>query len=507
MAPIACAECHTVPLDSTHAKTPPAQKVVFGTFSRTGGATPTWTTTTAGCAATYCHGNFTFGVVSGTDANLASSPPAAPAGAPAYATGVHEGHVNPTAATFLMAPIACAECHTVPLDSTHAKTPPAQKVVFGTFSRTGGATPTWTTTTAGCAATYCHGNFTFGVVSGTKATVAWTSTAPVTCTSCHGMPPTGHFAVTAPVTAASCAPCHPDAVNVNGTINATAKGHLNGKADVNTLACTTCHGDATRKPNLVGTDANLTSAPPIAQPGAPSFAVGAHIGHMNPTTASYLMPPVACSECHPVPTDSAHANSPPAQKVVLGPLSRMGGAVPSFVSTTGGCAASYCHGNFTLGVVKGANATPLWADVWPTTELRCAKCHGMPPTGHPAYAGAQDAASCFQCHPQSVNSDGTIKVAGGHINGKADGGGCTSCHGDPPITGKHTNSNHRNLRCDKCHPTGYTSTTAVPAFHNNGKSDVNAAAGYKCNNVASLFGCPTGQTRTCANSCHGSEKW
>ncbi len=463
-------------------------------------------TSALGC--TSCHGDVNRkGFLAGTDANLASAPPVPPAGAPAYATGVHEGHVNPTASSFLMAPISCAECHVVPLDSAHAKTPPAQKVVFGTFSRTGGAAPTWTTTTAGCASTYCHGNFAFGVVSGSKATVTWTSTTPVSCTSCHGMPPTGHFALTAPVTAASCAPCHPDAVNGDGTINATAKGHLNGLADVNTLACTTCHGDATRKPNLAGTDANLTSAPPIAQPGAPSFAVGAHMGHMNPTAASYLMPPVACSECHPVPADAAHANSPPAQKVVFGPLSRMGGAIPTFVSTTGGCAASYCHGNFTFGVVKGTNATVLWDDAWPTTELRCAKCHGMPPTGHPTYAGAQGAASCFQCHPQSVTSTGAIKVAGGHINGKVDGGGCTGCHGDPPTTGKHTIADHRNLRCDKCHPTGYTSTTAVPAFHNNGKTDINATAGYKCNNVSSLFACPTGQTRTCANTCHGSERW
>ncbi len=52
-----------------------------------------------------------------------------------------------------------------------------------------------------------------------------------TCTSCHGMPPTGHVAVAAPITAASCAPCHPTAVNPNGSINLVDKGHLNGLAD------------------------------------------------------------------------------------------------------------------------------------------------------------------------------------------------------------------------------------------------------------------------------------
>jgi predicted CxxxxCH...CXXCH cytochrome family protein len=221
---------------------------------------------------------------------------------------------------------------------------------------------------------------------------------------------------------------------------------------------------------------------------------------MNPTAASYLMAPITCSECHVVPADSAHANTPPAQKVVFGSLSRTGGVAPTFVAGSAGCAASYCHGNFTFGTVKGSNATPIWTD---TAPMACTSCHGMPPTGHPTYTGTPNAASCFQCHPQSVNADGTIKVAGGHLNGKADGGGCTGCHGDPPTTGKHTISEHRNLRCDKCHPTGFTNAATVAPFHNNGTTDIGSQAGYSCG----LKGCPPGTTRTCANSCHGRETW
>jgi predicted CxxxxCH...CXXCH cytochrome family protein len=459
-------------------------------------------TSALGCSA--CHGDVARkGNLAGTDQNLVSSPPVAPPSAPAYAVGAHDGHVNPTAAAFLMAPIACAECHVVPTDSAHAKNPPAQKVVFGAFSATGGATPTWTPGTAGCAASYCHGNFTFNGVSGANATPIWTDATPITCTSCHGMPPSGHFTLTAPVTASSCAPCHPAAVNVDGTINAIAKGHLNGQPDVNTLACTTCHGDATRKANLTGTDPNLTSAPPVAQPGAPAYAVGAHGGHLNPTAASYLMAPIACAECHVVPADSAHANNPPAQKVVFGTLSRTGGAAPAFNTATAGCSASYCHGNFTLGTVKGSSATPVWTD---GTALTCSSCHGMPPTGHPTYtATSNPAADCFQCHPQSVNSNGTIKQGGGHINGKADGGGCTGCHGDPPTTGHH--GTHRNSSCDSCHPTGFNSTTAVAPYHQNGVTDLGKQAGYLCNGTASLVGCtPAGTTPirygTCTINCH-----
>ncbi len=589
-APVACAECHVVPADFDHATHPPAQRVVFGTLARTGGAAPTYVAGSLGCAATYCHGNFDYNGISGSkatvtwtdtaplgctachgmpptghmavpapvtasscapchpssvntdgtinlagkghlngiadtsalgcsachgdpartgnlpgvDVNLASAPPVAPAGAPAFATGAHLGHSNPTAAGFLMPPIACAECHVVPADSAHARNPPAQTVVFGALSRAGGALPAWSAATTGCSATYCHGNFAFNGVSGAKAAPLWTDTAALTCSSCHGMPPTGHFALAAPVTAASCNQCHPDAVNADGSINRTAGGHMNGKPDVNNLACTTCHGDATRKPNLAGTDANLTSAPPVAQPGAPAYAVGAHMGHMNPTAASYLMQPIACAECHTVPTDSAHANSPPAQKVVFGTLSRTGGATPTFDPTTSGCSATWCHGNFTIGAVSGTKtAVPLWTGA----GMTCTSCHGMIPTGHPTYTGGYTAASCFQCHPQSVNADGTIKVGGGHINGKADGGGCTGCHGDPPATGKHKISDHIRLSCDKCHPTGFTSTTTVSAFHNNNVVDLGTQAGYMCNGTASKVGCTTGQTRTCTNSCHGRESW
>jgi predicted CxxxxCH...CXXCH cytochrome family protein len=201
-----------------------------------------------------------------------------------------------------------------------------------------------------------------------------------------------------------------------------------------------------------------------------------------------------------VPADSAHATAPPPSVVVFGTLSRTGGAVPTFNAGTAGCAASYCHGNFTLGAVTGANATPLWTG---TTLLTCTACHGMPPTGHPAYTGTPTAASCFQCHPQSVNADGSIKPNGGHINGKADGGGCTACHGAPPTTGKHTNSNHKNRSCDACHPTGYTATVALPAFHQNGVADLGSQAGYSCG----LKGCPTGTKGTCTNKCHGKESW
>ena len=70
------------------------------------------------------------------------------------------------------------------------------------------------------------------------------------------------------------------------------------------------------------------------------------------------MGPVACRECHVVPTDLAHAKNPPWQSVVFGPLAKTGGAAPTYAAGTAGCAASYCHGNFTFNGVSESTPRP-----------------------------------------------------------------------------------------------------------------------------------------------------
>jgi predicted CxxxxCH...CXXCH cytochrome family protein len=73
--------------------------------------------------------------------------------------------------------------------------------------------------------------------------------------------------------------------------------------------------------------------------------------------------------------------------------------------------------------------------VRPPTQ-QCAACHGYPPPPpHEPATGAE----CFQCH-SSVAADGSIDVAAGrHLDGVLDvsGGGCSSCHGNPPASGAH----------------------------------------------------------------------
>jgi len=511
--PLPCAECHVVPTTPEHATTPPASRVVFGTLATAQNASPTWTSTSTGCAATYCHGNFAFngvrglnatplwtdasltcgschgmpptghptltgtvtaatcsachpssvspdgsinlaggthlnglsdvvldctschgtagrvGTLPGTDAQLASAPPVAPVGAPAYAVGVHLSHLNPAATGSFRGPIACAECHVVPSSAAHATSPPAQKVVFGTLATNGGASPTWNSTSTGCAATYCHGNFTFGLVVGANATPLWTPTV-LACTSCHGMPPTGHVALTGTVTAATCNQCHPSTVKADGTIDLASGTHINGHSDV-TFNCTSCHGTAGRTGNLAGTDPRLEASPPVATSGAPAYAVGAHQFHANPPSAGAFRGPLLCNECHVVPTDTTHATNPPANPVVFGALATTQGASPTWNPATAGCSATYCHGSFNFNGVRGAAGAPIWTDVWAASPSPCLNCHGLPPTGHPALAGTVTASTCNQCHPSTVNANGTINVATGfHINGQANvASNCTSCHG------------------------------------------------------------------------------
>jgi len=303
-------------------------------------------------------------------------------------------------------------------------------VDFSQNSMVQAADATFDPVTKTCSNVACHGNFGFNGVIGSHAVATWNDPTPLSCTSCHGMPPTGHPAYPGKPDAASCAACHVDSVNANGTINVGGGTHLNLKAEVTGGTCSSCHGEPTRVGSVAGTDPNLSSAPPIAPAGSPGTAVGAHLAHLNPNPAALVAAPVACAECHVVPTDAAHATTPPVQKVVFGPLARARGASPSYVAGSAGCAASYCHGTFAFNGVSGSNATPVWTD---TTPVGCASCHGMPPTGHPAIAsGAATAASCAACHPQSVNADGTVVAGGTHLDGKADLAalGCTACHGD-----------------------------------------------------------------------------
>jgi predicted CxxxxCH...CXXCH cytochrome family protein len=234
------------------------------------------------------------------------------------------------------------------------------------------------------------------------------------CTNCHGQ---GYQGL---ANAPSCNACH------------AAAGWANWQQ-----SCSFCHGlkNPTTK---AGYDFALHpewAAPPDdvkgRLTGMNGNAVGAHQAHV---AASSIRGAIACSECHVVPATAIHPLNH-STELPFGPLSKTGGANPTWDALSLTCGANYCHGNFKYGNVQGKAPSLDWMG----SLTGCTTCHDMPPTGHMDVGSAPTV--CSGCHSGTVNGDGTINVAGGlHINGLADvsgGGACDSCHGFPPASGAH----------------------------------------------------------------------
>ena len=359
---------------------------------------------------------------------------------------MHGSHV----ATTLANPITCSACHTAPTgsvlaDAAHVDGDGIAEVVFGAVARTGGAAATYTRasdTSASCAATYCHGAFSGGL----SATMEWTSTAQVGCTSCHGSPPPAPHPARAGYAdrsthgyeanltgLASCKGCHgADLTGASGP--ACSSCHATVVASWET-SCTFCHG----------TVSTGRASPPVDIQGrsvTTNVSVGVHASHVGTTIANA----VACAECHPARTESVvadvgHMDGNGVAEVAFGTIAKTGGALPTYTrtsATSASCASTYCHGKFSGGANSGLGATMTWTS---TTQV-----------------------------------------------------GCTSCHGRPPSTGDH--GTHSSRSCGDCHGSGYTTSAVVKATHLDGIEQVG-------NRVTSY----NRTTRSCSSSCHGTRTW
>jgi predicted CxxxxCH...CXXCH cytochrome family protein len=246
-------------------------------------------------------------------------------------------------------------------------------------------------------------------------------------------------------------------------------------------------------------------------------AVGAHQRHL---VGGSLRGPLACADCHTVPTDFAHASQP--LDLTWGSLARTGGAVPTWNGTSFTC-ANYCHGSNMTG---GTLTAPAWNKV-DGTQAACGTCHGLPPAApHPRVSGG--VAACAGCHSSTVNADGTINLAGGlHIDGRVQlsggSGSCTGCHGDAtrspasiaaappsdtsgnvattaPGVGAHQKhlvggSIRAALECTECH------TVPSDLAHASQPLDLTWGTLAKANGAAPSW---NATALTCANFCHGS---
>lgn len=267
---------------------------------------------------------------------------------------------------------------------------------------------TYDAATNTCAGTRCHLPNASGMLS-----PEWFSTAGLTCQSCHGSPPENHFA-------GPCDTCHSEAPPepALGAIYASPL-HMNGVVDFGHggQACGACHG--------VGDD--------------PMPSEGSHVSHVRST----LSAPIACTNCHVVPTVETIATAPehldrlsagaatPADVTFAGStLASARGATPVRDAVSGTCSDVACHGNrLGDGITGGGEfggggtyTTPRWGD---TSGLaaRCGSCHSIPPP--PATHTVNANCSTIGCHggyvamtPEGPRQT-TMGVAA-HVNGTVD---------------------------------------------------------------------------------------
>jgi predicted CxxxxCH...CXXCH cytochrome family protein len=285
-----CASCHAETMEAAGTVIPPAAggKHLDGFVQATGGHPAAWMdTANAGFhahsanqglgACQGCHGADLDGVGGSTSVGCTECHGAAwktscvmchggmdnATGAPPQATWGHEtdvlrvgAHTAHVTASALAAAFDCVECHSRPADALSAGhiDGSAVSVVWGPLARSGGANPTWSASARSCASTYCHGGYSGTYTyffydgynsmnyAGANATAQW-GDGPVTCTSCHGSPPsTGGWHVYHGG-GMSCDLCHPDA-NATGTAVTNPALHVNGTIDVAprwTSTCIKCH--------------------------------------------------------------------------------------------------------------------------------------------------------------------------------------------------------------------------------------------------------------------------
>lgn len=133
-------------------------------------------------------------------------------------TGAHQAHARANDAK----PVACETCHDIPLGRHPVGTGNAKVRLLGLAVR-GGLRATFDPVTKTCTGTYCHEG------SGrTEAAPRWTDTSPMTCGSCHGVPPAPPH-----VQSATCngAACHEGRTNALAITAAGRLAHVDGVID------------------------------------------------------------------------------------------------------------------------------------------------------------------------------------------------------------------------------------------------------------------------------------
>ncbi len=388
------------------------------------------------------------------------------------AIGAHTAHLGKL--------VACDDCHKVPGligDAGHMVKPDGTpdgdrraEITWGARATHGGTfsasfSPAPAPGKGGSCTVYCHGA-SLGASGGSATTPAW-GDPPMNCGSCHGdavANPSSPNTTGAPpshaagLTPTDCATCHPDTVTPAGQLTTTG-AHIDGQ--VQASGCTACHGDTTRG-EPVGSQAAW--APPRDSRGQTTGPqVGAHLRHVSTVASlgSRISRPFECSECHRVPTNGGPHGQPVIQWATgTNDLVDLDGLSPSYAA--GSCASTYCHGGSLAG---GSNKTPAWNT---PGAGACGSCHFIsgPVAPHPVTdksgLAITAATQCAQCHPGTVNADGTINTGNGlHVNGLPEfdyhpvGYSNPATHGPQALQGL--------AACATCHGSSFAGQGAAPS--------------------------------------------
>jgi predicted CxxxxCH...CXXCH cytochrome family protein len=445
---VACQECHVVPqrTDSPgHADDAAPAEITFGALARSGGKQPSYDAVARTCQSSYCHGSadavwteprssqaacgschalpppaphpasdrcwtchgevldehgafrapelhvdghVQLSASDCTQCHGSGSEPAPPADtlgnfdSSAIGVGAHAAHL---AGGTSSRALACSECHEVPDrpdDFAHADGLPAEVELRG-VAQTAGSEPHWQRATARCVDGWCHGPGR----SGGSASPGWTQVGPLSCDSCHGLPPAAPHPQLS-----DCSACHGEVVGPDDVAMVARERHVDGTVDVSfDPGCTSCHGGDNAAPPRAPSGETATSFP----------GVGAHQTHVLGTERSRAVP---CGECHWVPEralDAGHLDTPAPAEVVFSGASRAFEATPSYAQ--GKCSNTACHGaRLTRGHESGGSLTaPSWTIV-DGSQAACGTCHGLPPPRpHPYHAD-----DCGRCH-ENMSPDGT----------------------------------------------------------------------------------------------------
>lgn len=333
------------------------------------------------------------------------------------AVGAHAVHIH--GATFSDG-VLCQSCHNVPVALGQPGHMDDEDIAEVQFSGLSGAQGIWTRTSATCGQTYCHGNFDGGKSSNTPV---WTAPGSVACGSCHdtgadpeslGWKHEAHINIAG----LKCFDCHYNIVDANLNVIDRAL-HVNGAVDTmtrDTALCAICHNNSPSGCVVChgGVD-NQTGAPPKGLRGETAtsqLAVGAHSVHLAGGSISNGF---ACRECHLVPASIISAGHLGVDSIAEMTWGSTTGPVTSWSRTTGRCANSYCHGNFTGGTKTNA---PLWTG---TNQAACGTCHDVGATpsllsGRHRLHVSEEQIGCYECHNTTVNSSNAIIGKSVHIN-------------------------------------------------------------------------------------------